>query len=117
MTVRSIRRFLRFSLRGFLVVIVLVCIALGWTVERVRRQKRAVAWVQHLGGSVTFATNSNVPDWSQQSMVSDFFRSVVEVNFDDTQVADLTPVTAFRNLKSLRLVDTRVVTFLHSLSY
>jgi hypothetical protein len=36
------RRFLQFSLRGFLIAVTLLTIALGWKVDRARRRERAI---------------------------------------------------------------------------
>jgi hypothetical protein len=48
------RRFLQFSLRTLLVVMLIVCVTLGWKVNKAKRQREAVAWVQESGGSVSY---------------------------------------------------------------
>ena len=48
------RRWLRFSLRTLLVLMTVLGVALGWLgvqVNRVRKQRDAVAWVQQVGGT------------------------------------------------------------------
>lgn len=50
------RRWLRFSLRGLLVAVTLVCIWLGWNVERKRRQQELISAIQELGGVVAYQT-------------------------------------------------------------
>ena len=37
------RRFLRFSLRTLLIFMLVVCVAVGWKLERVRQQREAAA--------------------------------------------------------------------------
>ena len=46
------RRYLQFRLRTFLVVLTLVCLWFGWLVNRSNQQRKAVAWVLQMGGSV-----------------------------------------------------------------
>ncbi|MFO0897066.1 MAG: hypothetical protein U0836_06495 [Pirellulales bacterium] len=66
---RGWRRFSRFSLRGLLLLTTLAALQLGWSVERARRQQRAVAAVQAIGGYVSFAqghssvAEAEQPDW------------------------------------------------------
>jgi hypothetical protein len=48
------RHFLRFTLRTLLLLMLIVCVALEWKVERVRKQREAVTWVQKSGGGVNY---------------------------------------------------------------
>ena len=54
------RRFLRFSLRTLLLVMLVLCVVLGWTVNRAQ-QRRAVQAVKEMGGSVIYDFEA-VPD-------------------------------------------------------
>ena len=45
------RRYLRFSLRTFLVVLTLACVWFGWMGNLANRQRQAVAWVLEMGRS------------------------------------------------------------------
>ena len=59
------RRLLRFSLRTFL-LFMLVCgvalIPLVWKLEKAKKQREAVAWVLEMGGNVTYAIDDPVAD-------------------------------------------------------
>ena len=48
------RRFFRYSLRTMLVVVLVLSVWLGWMANRAAKQRRAVALVKELGGSVTY---------------------------------------------------------------
>ena len=54
------RRWLQFSLRGFLVVLTIGCIWLGILAERARQQREAVKAIEALGGQVFY-------DWQVQA--------------------------------------------------
>ncbi len=105
------RRYLRFSLRTFLVVLTVVLVCFGWLVNRANQQRQAVAWVLEMGGSVRYdyeiddagrympnATPTS-PEW-----LRDYYDQVGTVDLHNTQVSDLTPLA---NLKSLRSLDVR----------
>ncbi len=55
------RRVFRFSLRLFLIVLVLTGVILGSYLTRVERQKSAVDWIRLRGGSVYFDIHFNYP--------------------------------------------------------
>ena len=59
---RSRRRWLQFSLRGFLVVLTIGCVWLGWQTERAREQANAVKAIEALGGVVQY-------DWQTGSRI------------------------------------------------
>lgn len=48
------RRWLRFGLRTFLVVVALAGVTLGWKVRQVRQQRAAVEWVRENDGAVIY---------------------------------------------------------------
>ena len=48
------RRWLQFSLRGFLAVLTIGCLWLGWKVERAREKREAVKAIEAMGGAVHF---------------------------------------------------------------
>lgn len=71
------RRFLRFSLRTFLLVILVGCVALGWKVERARKQRETVNWIQQMGGMALYDyqidDNFNPgPEWLRRHLGIDF---------------------------------------------
>ena len=47
-------RSLRFSLRGLIVVVLIIGGSLGWVVHRARVQRRAVAAIEKAGGTVEY---------------------------------------------------------------
>ena len=109
------RRYLQFSLRTFLVLLTLVCVWFGWQVNRVNRQRKAVAWVLQMDGSVVYDSQYDdegntiadakptSPEW-----LRDFYHQVVDVTFPDTQVSNLTPLANLKSLERLTLYNTPV---------
>jgi hypothetical protein len=51
---RSRRSFLRFSLRGLIVLVVVVGVGLGWVVRQAHVQRDAVAAIVGAGGAVRY---------------------------------------------------------------
>ena len=54
---RPWRRFLRFSVRGLFVLVLVIAAALGWIVRSARIQREAGAAIDRAGGSVTYDWN------------------------------------------------------------
>jgi hypothetical protein len=127
------RRWLRFSLRTFLVVVTLFCIWSAWYVHRARRQKEAVEAVQTYGGWAYYdhqfdeakpptkvMNESPWPSWLIDIFGIDMFHNVIEVNLvysDDRGKREETQNTsdeiipnleAFPNLRRLYLHSTQV---------
>jgi internalin A len=94
---RSRRRFLRMSVRGLLLSIVLIGCGLGWLARVVRTgqvQRRAVAAIYQAGGWVVYDTEwdqrQNVsiwkptwPKWLVDRLGVDYFGNVVFINLHD----------------------------------
>ncbi len=115
------RRFFRFGIRTFLVVVVGLSVWLAWFVYRVERQKNAVAWVIENGGSVVYDYEMNAdgvddepdlpaPKWLVNLIGIDYFSSVVDVMIQGTHsgdrlVLDLSPLQGFPRLESLYLAS------------
>ena len=90
---RPCRRWLRFSLRTFLLVLTALCIWLGVKVNQARRQKEAVAALKALGTGFYYAHQRDdayphgispghelvVPKWLDELAGYDFFRTVISV--------------------------------------
>ena len=104
------RRWFRFSLRMLLVVMTVLCIWLGFTVNAARRQKAAVDTILEAGGSVLFDYQNDPksqlmvrlssakdlvffsafvrdpnalppgPTWLRKQFGDDYFRNVIQVN-------------------------------------
>ena len=108
---KSKRRWYRFSLRTLLVVILLLCVLLGWFALKMRqaeRQRRAVEAIRKAGGTVLYdyqfheesgtstgVRESPVPTWLRELMGEDFFASVAAVGFHDPEssASDTRPTT------------------------
>ena len=64
---RSWRRFLRFSVRGLIVLVLVIGVWLGWIVRSARIQREAVAAIQHAGGQVAYDwENVHRSKWSEK---------------------------------------------------
>lgn len=123
------RHVLRFSLRGVLLLTLAFCVVLGWKVERARRQRNAVRWVERFGGCVFYdyqlddngltIPNAQLPApvWLMQSLGVDFFDDVVWVSFTAIELrnyplaslrqdTDLSPLADLTSLKWLYFFRT-----------
>jgi hypothetical protein len=88
------RRFIRFSLRGLIVFVVVIGIAIGWVVRGARIQREAVAAIWKAGGIVFYdwelkngqmirAPKPWGPTWLVNSIGVDYFGNVVRVIIPD----------------------------------
>lgn len=103
----SRRRWLRISIRGLLVLVLIVGGWLGWAVRRARIQREAVAAIRRAGGGITYRSqylggnayghvydHGAKPWWCPRWLVDrvgiDYFDSVVQVVFvnDTRRVTD-----------------------------
>ncbi len=105
------RRYLQFSLRTFLVLLTLVCVWFGWQVNRVNRQRKAVAWVLEMGGSVLYdyQYDGNLISYAKPTgpeWLLDFNHQVVLVDLATAPVSDLAPLTKLKSLQALGLSHT-----------
>ena len=96
----------------------IVGVALGWKVEKARRQRDVVAWILQSGGRVAYdyewdngpLRNSTLPGpkWLRELLGIDFFDKVVLVDFTFIQVVDITPLAGLQRLECLDLDNTQV---------
>ena len=118
---RQPRRWLRFSLRTFLLVLTALCIWLGVKVNQARRQKEAVGNLVALGTEIAYehqwvgtwydsTKELDVPMWAQELCGKDFFQNVAWVWFQPKRGTgyeitddDLVHLAAFPKLRSLTL--------------
>ncbi len=89
---RPRRRFLRFSIRGLIVLVLVIGGALGWLVRSARDQRGAAATIMAAGGIVQYnwewrngksypAAKPWVPDWLVDRIGIDYFGHVTQVAF------------------------------------
>ena len=102
------RHFLRFSIRTVLISLTICCVWLGWKVERARKQREVVAWVQGVGGTVNYESQSHGPQWLRKQIGRHFFDDVVSIDFGFMQLSDVTPLAELKNLKELVLSSTQM---------
>ena len=87
---RSWRRFARFSVRGLIVLVLVVGFVLGWFVRRAHLQSEAVAAVRNAGGTVAYDWEDNEwhpvqggkpggPKWLADRLGPDYFDTVIAV--------------------------------------
>ncbi len=92
-------RWLRFSLRSLLLLVVLIAVPLGWKVNRARNQRAAVAGLQKLRAQITYdyenaspGSRANAappgPKWLIDLLGKEYFADVVQVTVGGPQVAD-----------------------------
>ena len=86
------RRFLRFSVRGLIVLVMVIGGWLGWIVRAARIQREAVAAIRNAGGHVHYDSGwtenttgrprmPSAPDWLLDSLGFDYFAHVDGVAF------------------------------------
>ena len=78
------RRWLQVSLRTLLILVTLLCIWLGWVVNRGERQRRAVVALTEIGGEVYYAT-----DLSGAEKLFDLGRWLPRDYFDEVYLVSL----------------------------
>jgi hypothetical protein len=112
---------IRISVRGLMVLVLILGGGLGWLVHRAQVQRHAVAAIGRAGGRVTYdwewANGRRVPNaqprwprWLVDRLGVDYFGNVVVADFRGTQVgdADLAHLEGLTGLRVLSLRDTRV---------
>jgi hypothetical protein len=113
-------RFFRFRLRTLLLGILVLGLALGWKIERAKRQREAVAWVLQAGGKVRYAHEKTDacgyalpgeppgPKWLRDLVGIDFLDNVSTVYLAGRPVSDLARLADVAGLKQLDLAGTPV---------
>jgi hypothetical protein len=82
------RRWFRYSLRTFFVIITVLCLWLGAKLNAARQQQRAVEAVRGLGGNVKYDFEDGrispllEPPWLMTLLGPDFFHDVVSITID-----------------------------------
>jgi hypothetical protein len=119
------RRWFRFSLRALLVLVTMLCVWLGFTVNAARRQKEAVDAILKVGGVVYFDyqkvprpgnpsswdvdlnAEPPAPAWLHMIVGDEYFRDVVEVALQRNVIneADLARLADLHGLAVIYLTD------------
>ncbi len=128
---RPWRTYLRFSVRGLIVIVMVIGGWLGWIVRSARIQRDAVAAIENAGGSVSYDWEWNngkgipggtawAPRWLVDLIGVDYFGHVTDVipgmknlsllNLMSTKITDagLAHLKGLTNLREVYLDDTRV---------
>ena len=98
----------QFSLRGFLLLLAVICFCLGAKVEAAKRRKQAIDQIVRSGGTVEFATDR--PSWLWSITKNDGFAAVSEIKLRGPQFTDdFIPVLAILpEVESLELSNLSV---------
>ena len=113
------RRWLNYSLRTALLALTVLCIWLGLIVNRVNKQKQAIAWVREHGGTALydfqwnergFITNGEPPgpDWLRERVGIDYFADVAYVSLDKPEISDVDALAPLTEVRALYLRGTTV---------
>lgn len=99
------RRHLRLSLRGLLLLVTVLCVWMGYVIYQYRTELHASELIQKRGGRSAWRNVS--PDWLTALLGRDPFGYVWEVSFVSTPVADndLAPLSPLKRLEQLNIVD------------
>ncbi len=117
---RPWQRFLRFSLRGLIILVLVIGAWLGWLVRSARIQREAVAAIAKAGGYVKYdwewqslspipTGKPMYPRWLVDCLGVDYFGNVSYVHFDHNPQAgdaDLAGLRGLNRLEQLYLCDT-----------
>jgi hypothetical protein len=120
---RAWRRFLRLSVRGLVVLVLVIGVSLGWLVRGARIQREAVAAITKAGGAVEYdwewnngksisRGNSRAPKWLVDLIGVDYFGHVTVVWLaraeSDAVIAQVARLTRLQYLGMWSLNDTRL---------
>jgi len=110
------RRWLRFSLRTFFVVVTVLCIALGIVLHRARARREALRVIDELGGGYSITIGG--PAWLRSIVKDDkYFYDIERISFTNTRERPFTDedlasvidsINVFRRPKIIHLTETDV---------
>jgi hypothetical protein len=111
------RRWLRFGLRSFFILLTIGCLLLGYWVYRAERQRAVVKWVAQKGGSVNyrfeFGPDGRLDDDLQPPLLNgmpgpDYFSPVIVVSLHGKHIDDVAPLSQLDELERAYLEYTAV---------
>ena len=118
---KSRRRWLRMSVRGLIVLVLLIGVALGWVVRSAHIQRDAVAAIESAGGGVIYDWEAQngpeasstgpwwAPNWLMECIGIDYFGHVMSVQcFGSRYEAPLVQIQNLGRLEYLILSHSRV---------
>lgn len=128
-TAPPLRRWLQFSLRSLLVIVVPVaCLMalIGTELDKARRDKQTIAWVEEMGGSIEYDDFVTQNDW-RRSWFGEWFPGSVKTislkppvrrffvrpngavfEYDPSPVVHIEPLAELNTLQELNLSGTQV---------
>ena len=110
----------RFSLRSFIVLVVVAAIWFAWLSNRAQQQRKAVLWIESVGGTALYDyqvdeegnrngnSRSNWPGLLVNALGQDYFSSVIYVDLNETPVESLEQTRSLRKLRTLRIAKTKI---------
>jgi len=109
---RPWRRFLRFSVRGLIVLVLVMGAGFGWIVRSARIQREAVAAIRRGGGTVSYEWEQKgglllqngspaAPKWLVDALGVDYFGHIVVASDVNLSVAEMAHIGRLSALQSL----------------
>jgi internalin A len=116
---RPWRRYLRFSVRGLIVLVLVIGLGLGWIVRSARIQRDAVAAIERAGGDVAYdseweyaksiqAAKPRPPRWLVELLGVDFFGHVTNVSGLIATDTSIVHVGSLSELEGLSLAGSPI---------
>ncbi len=114
---RPWRTYLRSSVRGLILLVLVIGVGLGWMVQSARNQHNAVAAIEKAGGSVSYdwewRNGTDIPGrkpWAPRSLVDpigvDYFGHVTAVSLPGATDAAIVQVARLTQLQRLILAES-----------
>ena len=121
------RRWLRLSLRGLMLLVLLIGVPIGWVANRIHTQRQAIATVRAAGGNVSFdyegksfgprpasqgpgRTEPAAPRWLRRWLGDELFQHVTMIYFNEPVALNiLATIAQFDHLETLGLSPSRGV--------
>jgi hypothetical protein len=111
------RRWLRFGLRSFFVLLTIGCLLLGYWVHRAERQRAVVKWVEQKGGTVNYGfefgpdgrlDDDHQPPFFYRMFGPDYFSPVIVVSMHGRHIDNVDPLSQLDQLERAYLEYTAV---------